>query len=475
MASEAIRARRLHPDPRLRDGPDRAPPRASPWRARRAPPTTASPAPPPSASHPGHPGDRGGHRPLRQLPLSRDGRGVILDSGVLSRRRRIIPLSGSRTSTCGRRRSSGSAASRRSSSRPPAAGRRRASSPSSAAPKPTRSAPDSSHPGAVPPSTTPRVETLARLSTRDLVVAGATATRSASSRRSPQRVPGHPGIPDATAPGYDRFGDAGRPAARLALAGFIIAGAVALLLAGWLLSIGGAVIGYHGFTLERVGDELRKRYGLFARREGSVPLRRVQAIRIEESLMRRPWAWRRSARNGRRRRGGPEEAPGGVRAPRAPPSGATRRTRARRLRSRHRRSSRSTRGPGAGSSHGWLSPSPRWRPRSPSCTTRWLASLVLLACGCAGPERLRQPPLRDPRRLRRGPCCPAGTDDVDHPRRKIQTVRRLLTLPAPARLATLIVDTASGPRGPRIRDSLEVARELADRLSAPMPEPAPVR
>src|SRR5690606_41275844 len=64
------------------------------------------------------------------------------------------------------------------------------------------------------------------------------------------------------------------------------------------------------------------------------------------------------------------------------------------------------------------------------------------------------------------------------PRRKIQTVH-VASSPFQRRhgLATLIVDTASGPRrAARIRDlPLEVARELADRLSAPMPEPAPVR
>lgn len=65
--------------------------------------------------------------------------------------------------------------------------------------------------------------------------------------------------------------------------------ALAILVIGWVLSIAGAMIGYYGFTLERVGDELHKRYGLLGRRESSVPLRRVQAVRIEESLLRRPF------------------------------------------------------------------------------------------------------------------------------------------------------------------------------------------
>jgi putative membrane protein len=63
---------------------------------------------------------------------------------------------------------------------------------------------------------------------------------------------------------------------------------VGLIVIGWLVSIIGSVVGYHDFTLWRTGDDLQKRYGLLSRREGSVPLRRVQSIRVEESLLRRP-------------------------------------------------------------------------------------------------------------------------------------------------------------------------------------------
>ena len=60
------------------------------------------------------------------------------------------------------------------------------------------------------------------------------------------------------------------------------------LILGWMFSIVGAVVGYHDFTLERIGGELRKRYGLLGRRQTTVPLERVQGLRIEESLLRRP-------------------------------------------------------------------------------------------------------------------------------------------------------------------------------------------
>ena len=80
------------------------------------------------------------------------------------------------------------------------------------------------------------------------------------------------------------------------LAGSTVAGAIwlialilgALLVLGWLVSIVGSIVGYHGFTLERAGGDLRKRYGLIGRRQTSVPLERVQGMRIEESLLRRP-------------------------------------------------------------------------------------------------------------------------------------------------------------------------------------------
>ena len=61
-----------------------------------------------------------------------------------------------------------------------------------------------------------------------------------------------------------------------------------LIVIGWVFSVVGSVVGYYDFRLTRSGDDLHKRYGLFSRRETNVPLRRVQSIRVEESLLRRP-------------------------------------------------------------------------------------------------------------------------------------------------------------------------------------------
>ena len=63
---------------------------------------------------------------------------------------------------------------------------------------------------------------------------------------------------------------------------------VGVILIGWVFSVVGSVVGYYDFRLTRSGDDLHKQYGLLSRREANVPLRRVQSIRVEESLLRRP-------------------------------------------------------------------------------------------------------------------------------------------------------------------------------------------
>ncbi|MDP8949554.1 MAG: PH domain-containing protein [Actinomycetota bacterium] len=57
----------------------------------------------------------------------------------------------------------------------------------------------------------------------------------------------------------------------------------------WLLAIGGTVLAYAGFTLSRDGDFLYVRRGLLERREATIPLARIQAVRIAEGLLRQPF------------------------------------------------------------------------------------------------------------------------------------------------------------------------------------------
>ena len=62
-----------------------------------------------------------------------------------------------------------------------------------------------------------------------------------------------------------------------------------ILFASWLVSVAGSVVRYYGFTLERVGRDLRRRHGLFSRVEASVPVARAQAIRFRQTMLRRPF------------------------------------------------------------------------------------------------------------------------------------------------------------------------------------------
>jgi putative membrane protein len=63
---------------------------------------------------------------------------------------------------------------------------------------------------------------------------------------------------------------------------------VGLLLA-WFLAIAGTVLAYTGFTLSREGDFLYIKRGLLERREATIPLARIQAIRISEGVLRQPF------------------------------------------------------------------------------------------------------------------------------------------------------------------------------------------
>jgi putative membrane protein len=142
--------------------------------------------------------------------------------------------------------------------------------------------------GAEPAAEAPAVP-LASRDTLDLVVAGATANEAGVIAAAAfgllqfvDRVP---------LPWLQRLNPAalleGRTAAAVAT---LVVGVVLLfVLVGWVISIVGSVVRYHGFTLGRTATELRKRYGLLTVHETSVPLHRVQALRVEESLLRRPF------------------------------------------------------------------------------------------------------------------------------------------------------------------------------------------
>src|SRR5215218_7045023 len=62
------------------------------------------------------------------------------------------------------------------------------------------------------------------------------------------------------------------------------------VLLAWLLAIAGTVLAYADFTLSREGDFLYIKRGLLERREATIPLARIQAVRISEGLLRQPFS-----------------------------------------------------------------------------------------------------------------------------------------------------------------------------------------
>ncbi|KAF1085318.1 Bacterial membrane flanked domain protein [Sporotomaculum syntrophicum] len=61
-----------------------------------------------------------------------------------------------------------------------------------------------------------------------------------------------------------------------------------VLLALWLLTALGMVLKYGGFTLTRTNDRLQMVYGLLQRRQVSIPIGRIQAVRLVEGVLRQP-------------------------------------------------------------------------------------------------------------------------------------------------------------------------------------------
>ena len=84
---------------------------------------------------------------------------------------------------------------------------------------------------------------------------------------------------------FERVYETVAPGSILGLA--LIALAVGLF--AWLLAIGGTVLSYAGFALSREGDFLYIKRGLLEKREATIPLNRIQAVRISEGVLRQPF------------------------------------------------------------------------------------------------------------------------------------------------------------------------------------------
>ncbi len=81
----------------------------------------------------------------------------------------------------------------------------------------------------------------------------------------------------------DLFDDVTAPSS----AGGFLLGLGALVAVWFGLAAAAGVIKNFGFTMSRAGDDLRVVRGLLDRREGSMPAHRLQAVRVQQSLVRR--------------------------------------------------------------------------------------------------------------------------------------------------------------------------------------------
>jgi putative membrane protein len=139
----------------------------------------------------------------------------------------------------------------------------------------------------------PLREVIRQLTLRDLVLAGITSNQMASAIAvllvawgllddfiSPERYERWiVRSTEAVTQWLTQFG-------RAAWLVFLLATVAAILL-GMVFSVIGSVVMFYGFTLARSGEDLHRNYGLFTRRSSSLPRRRIQVLKIEETILRR--------------------------------------------------------------------------------------------------------------------------------------------------------------------------------------------
>ena len=134
------------------------------------------------------------------------------------------------------------------------------------------------------PSSDEGGELVRALSTRELLLAGATSGRVGPALAI---VFGALQLVDDVLPddAWERLALAG-----LGLSPRGLVTAVALFgLGAWLLALVSTVLTFWSFELRRDGDRLRVRYGLLDRRRRTIPIGRVQAVTVREGLLRQPF------------------------------------------------------------------------------------------------------------------------------------------------------------------------------------------
>ncbi|SEV89740.1 PH domain-containing protein [Halobacterium jilantaiense] len=71
----------------------------------------------------------------------------------------------------------------------------------------------------------------------------------------------------------------------------LAAGILVLAVGIWLVSAVLRIIQFYGFRLRRVGDDLRYERGLFERRDGTIPLSKLQTVSVEENVLMRRYGF----------------------------------------------------------------------------------------------------------------------------------------------------------------------------------------
>jgi putative membrane protein len=136
-------------------------------------------------------------------------------------------------------------------------------------------------------TTTTEGELVRTLSMRELLIAGATSGTIGPAAAVIGGVISQAEnlVPEAW---WDRvpWGRVQDLATNITLLGILIA-IVALI--AWIMAILGTVITYYGFELRRTDEHLFVQHGLLDKRRATIPTRRIQAIRLEEGILRQPF------------------------------------------------------------------------------------------------------------------------------------------------------------------------------------------
>ncbi|QIN80270.1 PH domain-containing protein [Rubrobacter marinus] len=292
----------------------------------------------------------------------------------------------------------------------------------------------------------PSPTVLRKLSTGALLVAGLTSGQLGVAISV---VAGGSQIVDDLLPGNlaERLSEALLP--RTIFAALLLVLFVALF--AWVLAIFGTVLAHAGFTLSRSADGkyLHIKRGLLNRYETTVPLARIQAVRLVEGALRQPFGL--AALRVESAGFGTEEGVSTVLFPLLRRSEAEDflRSAAPSSRPRSPPSSRCPPAPGGATPSGRRCPRWSWRPPSRSFCTPGPPRPPARAPG--RPLRARPPPRRG-LRAQRGPRDPA------HPAPRAHHGRRPARAPAIPGLLRLPVAEAPGSRDARDRSRLRPGR-----------------